>query len=399
MTDDYTAAEPTSTDSSVPSSTPSSTATTTDEPAPRPAGDPGHGGTPPRPPKRHNFFRRHLALTSLAVILVLIIGVVGGFAWYLNHELDNIRHFSAGISPRPGSGGGSSDSGKPLNILVLGADNGNDQQTVAEDLADGTWTRGAHRSDTIILVHIPANRQSAQVISVPRDSWVPVPGYAGDIDGDAKINAAFSWGGPALAVRTIQNFTGLHIDHVAMIDWNGFKDLTNALGGVRVYIPQTFYDDAQHITWHQGWQTLNGDQALQYVRTRHGLANGDFGRIERQQNFLRTVMSSMLSSGTFTNPVTLAKVVGTLSSFVEVDNTWSTGDLRSLAFAMRNLHSSNVQFTTAPLGSYDVVGGQDIVRLDAAKCKVLFHDFNQGNLTPYLRANPGSSLPGDTSIH
>src|SRR5581483_7105154 len=145
------------------------------------------------------------------------------------------------------------------------------------------------------------------------------------------INAAFSWGGPALAVRTVQNLTGLHIDHLAVIDWNGFKDLTDALGGVRVYIPATFTDDSQHITWTEGWHTLSGDQALADVRTRHGRPNGDFGRIERQQYFLRTLMGHMLSSSPFTNPITLAPVVGSFSPFIEVDQSCSNGDIRGLA--------------------------------------------------------------------
>jgi LCP family protein required for cell wall assembly len=356
---------------------------------------------PQRPVKRHNFFRRHLALTSLMVILLLVLGSAGGFVWYLNHALGNIKHFAVpSITKRTGPDGNViPDSGNPLNILILGSDDGNNVQTVADDLADGTWTRGAHRSDTMMLVHLPADRKSAQIISIPRDSWVPVPGFPGDIGGEAKINAAFSWGGPDLAVRTVQNFTGLHIDHVAMIDWNGFKGLTDALGGVRVYIPQTFTDDSQHVTWQQGWQTLNGERALQYVRTRHGLANGDFGRIERQQNFLRTIMDSLLSSSTFTNPIKLARVVGTVSNFVQVDSSWSTADIRGLAIASRNLRGGNVQFTTAPFGSYDVVGGQDIVRLDAAKSKNLFFQFDHGNISAYLRANPGSSLPGSQSVN
>lgn len=359
----------------------------------------GTGAPAAAPKKRKGFLRRHLALTSLVVILLLVVGAAGGFVFYLNHELGNIRHYSANIQPkRDSSGNVIPDDGHPLNILVLGSDDGNNVQTVADDLADGTWTRGAHRSDTIIMVHIPANRKSAQIVSIPRDSWVKVPTYPGDIDGYAKINAAFSWGGPALAVRTVEGFTGLHIDHVAMIDWNGFKGLTDALGGVRVYVPQTFTDDSQHITWTKGWQTLDGEKALQYVRTRHGLANGDFGRIERQQNFLRTIMNSMLSSSTFTNPLKLARVVSTISSFVQVDDTWSTSDIRGLALSMRNLRGPDVQFTTAPFGSYDYVGGQSIVRLDPAKSKTLFHDFNSGSLTQYLKDNPGSSLPGDTSV-
>lgn len=361
-------------------------------------GSPAAVASTPAPKKRRNFFRRHLALTSLAVIFVLILGTAGGFVWYLNHALGNIKTFDAGITPKPGTGGGSSDSGQPINVLVLGSDDGNNVQTVADDLKDGTWTRGAHRSDTMILLHIPANRQSAQIISIPRDSWVKVPGFPGDINGYAKINAAFSWGGPKLAVTTVQNFTGLHIDHVAMIDWNGFKGLTDALGGVRVYIPQTFTDDTQHVTWTKGWQTLDGDKALQYVRTRHGLANGDFGRIQRQQNFLRTIMDSLLSTSTFTNPIKLAHVVNTLSDFIEVDSTWTSGDIRSLALSLRGLHSSSVQFTTAPFGSYATIGGQSTVQLDLAKCKVLFQQFDNGSIASYLHNNPGSGLPGSTSV-
>jgi LCP family protein required for cell wall assembly len=280
---------------------------------------------------------------------------------------------------------------------VLGSHDQN-TQSVADDLADGEWTRGDHRADTIMLAHIPANRQSAQVISIPRDSWVKVPTFPGDVDGFAKINASFSWGGPALAVRTVQAFTHVHIDHVAMIDWNGFKDLTDVIGGFHVYIPHTFTDEVQHVTWTQGWQTLNGYQALQYVRTRHGLEDGDLGRIQRQQNFLRTIMGDVLSSGTFTNPITLARVIGTFSSFIQVDNTWSTGDIRTLGFAMRHVSGSDVRFTTAPLGSYDEVAGQSIVRLDRPKCRVLFRDFEKGVMARYLQEHPGSALPRETAI-
>lgn len=358
------------------------------------------GATPVVPAtKRRGFIRRHLALTSLVVILAVLAGTTGGFLWYLNHQLTNIDTFPGAIKPRTDPNGNViADDGQPLNILVLGSDDGNNVQTVSDDLADGTWTPGAHRSDTIIMMHIPADRQSAQIFSIPRDSWVKVPTYPSDIDGYAKINAAFSWGGPALARQTVEGLTGLRIDHIAMIDWNGFKDLTDALGGVRVYIPETFTDDSQNLTWTKGWQELDGERALQYVRTRHGLANGDFGRIQRQQNFLRTVMSSLLSSSTFTNPIKLARVVGTVASFVQVDDTWSTSEIRGLSLSLRNLRTSDVQFTTAPFGSYDYVEGQSIVRLDQAKSQQLFDDFDKGDLTQYLEDNPGSALPSDTSV-
>lgn len=354
----------------------------------------------PHARKHHGFFRRHLALTSLGIIILVIVIAAGGFIFYLNSLLGNIKTFQAGVTQRTDSHGQViPDAGHAFNVLLLGSDDGNNVQTVADDLADGHWTPGLHRSDTIMIAHITANRRSVQLVSIPRDSWVKVDGFPGDVDGYAKINAAFSWGGPALAVKTVQDLTGLHIDHVAMIDWNGFKGLTDALGGVRLYIPHTFTDDTQHVTWTQGWHTMDGAQALQYVRTRHGLSNGDFGRIERQQNFLRTMSHSLLTTSTFTNPIKLTRVLSTMTKFIEVDNTWTTGDLRSLALSMRHLRSNDVQFTTAPLGSYDVVAGQDIVRLDATKCQQLFKDLNNGQLGKYLAANPGSALPSDTNVN
>jgi len=106
---------------------------------------------------------------------------------------------------------------------------------------------------------------------------------------------------------------------VAIIDWVGFRDLTSALGGVRVYIPETFYDDSQRITWKKGWHTFEDDEALAYVRTRHGLANGDFDRIKRQQNFMRATMSKLLSGSTTHNPLKITKVVGVVTKYLTVD--------------------------------------------------------------------------------
>ena len=113
----------------------------------------------------------------------------------------------------------------PLNILLLGADHGQVGQSVAEDLEDGKWTPGQHLSDTIMVLHIPADRKSVQLVSIPRDTWVTIDGYPAD-GGHGKINAAFSYGGPELAYKTVEQLTGLKIDHVAIIDWVGFRDLT-----------------------------------------------------------------------------------------------------------------------------------------------------------------------------
>ncbi|MGH3505199.1 MAG: LCP family protein [Nocardioidaceae bacterium] len=367
------------------------------------AADGTGGPTPPtkggrgRATKRKNFLRRHILLTSLATVLLVLMAAAGGFAWYLNHQLDNIPRVDAGIHQDPARDGHEADH--PLNILLLGADHGKAEQSVEEDLKDGDWTPGEHLSDTIILVHIPADRDSAQVVSLPRDSWVKIPGYPYDVNGHAKINAAFSYGGPRLAVRTVEKLTHIPIDHMAMIDWASFKGLTQAVGGVRVYIPETFEDNSQDVTWKQGWHRFEGEKALQYVRTRHGLENGDFGRIQRQQNFLRTLMGKLLSSDTTHNPIKLTKILRVTTRYLVVDKTWDNGEIRNLALSLRKLKAGDVRFMTAPLGSYDSVEGQSIVRLDQKRSQQLFRAIRHDDIQSYLDKYPNSGLPGDKSIN
>jgi LCP family protein required for cell wall assembly len=284
---------------------------------------------------------------------------------------------------------------QPLNILLLGADAGQDQETVAEDLEDGKWTPFLHRSDTLMVAHIPADRDSVQIVSIPRDTWVPITGYPDD-NGHAKLNAAFAYGGPSLAIDTVEHLTGVHIDHMAVIDWAGFKDLTSALGGVRVYIPESFYDDSQNIQWTQGWQTLEGQDALAYVRTRHGLANGDFDRINRQQNFMRATMNGILGSSK--NVITMTKVINTVTRYLTIDDTWDNDEIRNLALSLRSLHSSDVQFVTAPLGSYDIVREQSVVRLDPQQSGELFSGLRNDDLSGYLEKYPDAELSGGKQV-
>ncbi len=368
-----------------------------------PVGPPLGDGDAPAPGRRKRVpskgpVRRHPVLLAVATALVLLTGTTGGYLWYLNHQLGNIQRVDAGITENPDLNG--HENGKPLNILLLGADNGDGQtQSVAQDMSDGKWTPGAHRSDTMMIAHIPADRKSIQLVSIPRDTWVKINGYPYN-NGFAKINAAFSYGGPPMARQTVESLTGIHIDHLAIIDWAGFKDLTTALGGIRVYIPETFYDESQRITWEKGWHTFEGQQALAYVRTRHGLTNGDFDRIKRQQNFIRATMSKLLSGGTIHNPIQLSKVVGVITRYLTVDNTWDNGEIRSLALAMRSIHTQNVDFLTAPFGSYDTSNdGQSIVRLAPAKSNALFKAVAADDVQSYLDKYPKAALAGSRSIN
>ena len=342
---------------------------------------------------------RHKLLTVSALVLALVAGCGSGYWMWADKQLDAIPRVEIGIDTPEQKD--HHEEKYPLNILLLGADHGQVGQSVAEDLEDGKWTPGQHLSDTIMVLHIPADRKSVQLVSIPRDTWVSIDGYPAD-GGHGKINAAFSYGGPELAYQTVEDLTGLKIDHVAIIDWVGFRDLTTALGGVRVYVPETFYDSSQRITWEKGWQTLEGDRALQYVRTRHdipGSKQDDFGRIARQQNFMRAVMGKLLSSDTTHNPVRFTKVLASLSSYLTVDSSWDNDEIRSLAWSLRNLHTEDVDFFTAPFGAYDTINGQSVVKLDMPQFRVLVRTVKNDRAGLYAKRYPDNQLAGETEVN
>jgi LCP family protein required for cell wall assembly len=374
-----------------------SNADTSADGAPRAAGSTDAATDATAQPKRRRFVRRHWLMTSLVVVLVLIAGSAGGYWYWLNHELSNVKRVDVTtIDQNPHPVGQPHEKDRALNILLLGADNGHDTQSVSDDLKDGKWTPFIHRSDTLMVAHIPADRKSVQLVSIPRDTWVKIDGYPYD-NGYGKINAAFAFGGPSLAVKTVQQLTGIQIDHMAVIDWAGFKDLTSAVHGVRVYIPHTFYDDSQRITWTKGWHTFSGQMALAYVRTRHGLANGDFGRIDRQQNFLRATMGKVLSETH--NPIAVTKIVKVITKYLTIDRGWSNGDIINLALSLRNLSSKDVQFLTAPFGSYGTSqDGQSYVNLAPAQSRELFRDVKNDEVAKYLRKYPDAELKGNKSV-
>jgi LCP family protein required for cell wall assembly len=358
--------------------------------------------------KPPGFFRRHwlaTVLTSLVTVLMLVTGVAYGYYWYLNRQLDGIPRVDVGITKKTNA---APDNKTALNILMVGVDNGSVDGSIKEDVAKASWPIGSHRTDTIMLVHIPANRKTVSMISIPRDTWVRVPDCAKYPDYllncRAKINAAFSLGGPKLMVHTIRNFTGISLDHFVAIDWRGFKDLTSALGGVKVYIPQSFYDSSQKYQWNKGWQTLKGDVALKYVRTRYDLpdGSGDFGRIARQQNFLRATMKQLLSSSVRHNPLKFLHVVDAVAKYLTVDNGWSTSEMRDLALSMRGISSKDVKFLTlkTTAGWSKSIPPQSIQVVNPHQTKMLFRAFAHGTLARYVKHHPGmvKSLSGSKKV-
>ncbi len=343
---------------------------------------------------------RKWASLLLAGALVTV-GVVGYYGWNLNHQLDKVDRIkqpaalNEGVRPEP-------KPTKALNILLMGADNPDqnvDKPTVAEELSDGTWDPGAYRSDTIMVVHIPADRKAAYVVSIPRDSYVPIYDEAGKDHGENKVNAAFSEYGPFGTLRTVEKLTGLRMDHLAVIDYEGFRDLTTAIGGVDVYVPETVYDSYQDQTWEKGWNHLEGNLALKYVRQRHGLTNGDFDRVARQQNFLRAVMEKVLDDGTIGNPVTFTKTLGAITSHLTVDDSFSNSDIRGLALSLEGLDAKKVKFVTLPLDHYETVENAGSVNIiDAARAKKLWRAVGDDQMGRYLQKYPDDELGNQRDV-
>ncbi|WP_262401719.1 LCP family protein [Actinomadura sp. CNU-125] len=263
------------------------------------------------------------------------------------------------------------------NWLLVGSDARSETQTTGQ--GNDAWKPGQQRTDTIMLLHLPADRKKAYMISFPRDSWVTVPGY-----GKQKINAAFSYGGPKLLIQTIEGLTGVRIDHYGAIDFAGFESMVDALGGVTVNIKKSVYDPARKVNWQAGKQELNGEEALLFVRQRYNLPNGDFDRMKRQQALLRALAKKAADSGTLTNPLKLDRFLSALTKSISVDDGLSGGDLRSLAVSMRNVRVSDVTFLTTPDKGTGMVQKQSVVFLDPQKAKILFNAVKTAEMGKYV---------------
>lgn len=340
--------------------------------------------------------RRAIAITIGVVLFALAAG--GTYLFSLNAKFGQIARTSANTlaeENRP-----DPDEGKALNILLMGtdagsgADGGNSGgQSIKSDIAATQWPSGKYRSDSMMIVHISADRKNVYVVSIPRDTLLPLYDATGKYRYNSKVNAAFSFYGPFGALSTVENLSGLRMKHTVIIDWVGFRDLSTALGGVRIYIPETVYDSSQKITWEKGWHELKGKRALAYVRTRHGLINGDFGRIERQQNFIRATMKQLLDKGTLTNPIRLNSVLNALTQNVILDAEWETADIRALALSLRGTQTENVTFLTLPTSccGNDKANGS-YVKYNEAQSQELFEALRNDDMTAYLAKYPQAGL-------
>lgn len=273
----------------------------------------------------------------------------GGLALFFGHLNGNIATQSMtvlGKLPPPSKSG-------VLNILALGS------QTRDGQGPGFGHDPGTDLSDTAMLVHLNATHTRAIVLSIPRDLLVYRPPCRERVGGnaivpgqqDAMFDSAMNLGGPACAIATVQDMSGIRIDHFIRVDFNGFRTMTDALGGVQVCVPEPgIHDWRSHLNISAGLHVVSGNEALAFVRDRHGIGNGgDLGRIEMQQMFVSSLIKKVMSSGTLTDPVTLYRLADSATKSLTTDpGIGSVQALLGLAESLRSLKLSDITFVTLP---------------------------------------------------
>ena len=334
------------------------------QPPPRSAPGGGRPGGPGAAGRRRVRPRRIVAF--ICAVLALVIVVVAGMYFYLGSQL-NKKNVLVNYSGRPAASAGQ-------NWLIAGSDSRQGLTAKQERLLATGHDIGGHRSDTVMILHIPANGGPSVLVSLPRDSYVPIPGY-----GDNKLNAAFSFGGPKLLAKTVQNVTGLRIDHYMEIGFGGFVHVVDAVGGVRMCLKTSLYDQASGARLKKGCQTLDGDQALAYVRTRHNFSDQDLQRVQDQRLFMRALLTKLTSPGVILNPFASIPAALGVANTVTVDQGTSLYQLIKAAFALRHPETTTVPIANS---NYPTANAGDAVQWNSAEATQLFNDLKNDQPVP-----------------
>ena len=318
-----------------------------------------YGTTPVKPGRRWRFWGqpgrrgRRIALVIGIVVLVLIASVAGTYFW-----VDGKLHKSVTLPAFTGTSAGT-------NWLIAGSDQ-RTGITRAERAKLHLGSQGANASDSLMLLHMGSGK--AVLLSIPRDSYVPIPGY-----GYNKINAALAIGGPTLLVKTVESVTGLRIDHYMGIGMLGLAGVVSAVGGVQMCvktaIPADPTGDSGFKGLAAGCHNLNGTQAIAFVRDRHSFATSDLQRIEDQRAFLKALLSKATSPGVYLNPFTSLPFASTAAGSIAVDKGASLYDLIQAAMALRNPETGTVPIANA---NFQTSAG-DAVEWDRTQALALFN--------------------------
>jgi LCP family protein required for cell wall assembly len=318
--------------------------------------------------------RRRLLPKIVIAASVLLVAVIGAGFWYaatidrsltenINRGIELPTDSSSVRPPKEPHETGT------LNYVLLGSD------------SRDPGNEGNGRSDTIMLVHLNAKRTKAYIVSFPRDMYVNIPGY-----GRNKINAAFAFGGTPLAVRTLESLTGVRMDHVALIDFEGFIRLTQDLHGVTVMNKTAF--SSHGFDFPTGKITISGEEALWFVRERHQLPGGDLDRAENQRNVIKAIVQKGLSAKVISDPATFTTFLGNVAKYLTVDNDLSDDEITRTAHSLR-LTGKDVDLLQAPISGYGTSrDGQSIDIVDTAKMAELSTALKKDKLSEYVKKYP-----------
>ena len=355
--------------------------------------------------------RRQIGTAGRIVCGVLAVAVLVGSGWawatYRSFAAKIVRIDAIPATPTAGPSTSAAHKdldGKDQNILIVGNDS-RDGVTPAE-LADlgTTADPGASNTDTMMVLHVPSDGSRASVISFPRDSYVAIPGH-----GMGKLNSAYSLGvqdakgdpagGYRLLIRTLSALTGLTIDHFVSVGLLGFYRISNAIGGVPVCLlhAQNAQTDADEygsgysgIDLKAGWQTIQGKQALAFVRQRHGVPGGDLGRINRQHYFLGQAIKKIASAGTLLHPATITKLLNAVRSSVEMDPRL---DPLSLLTELGEMSAGNITFSDMPTDGSTINSAGWVFLVNPAQVKAAVAAIIRKRPSPVATAAPAPAAP------
>ena len=325
------------------------------------------------------------------VLLVLALVFAGSGYVYLRWRLGQINRVDVDEL--------AEDQGSVMNVLLVGSDS---RSRLTGDLADqaGKDQVTGSRSDTIMVLHVDAKSKKAAILSVPRDLWVQVPGT----NRSDRINSTFASGGAGGLIRAIKDNLDIQINHYVEVDFVGFRDIVNTVGGVNVYVPAPARDSLSGLDIkNPGCIRFDGDTALAWVRSRHYEyfesgrwrtdPTSDLGRIQRQQDFIRRMMKKAVSSG-IGNPLTLNRLIGIGVKDVTLDSGMSTSDLVRVARRFRSLDPETVDMLTLPT-TPATIGGAAVLRLNKAEAQVYIDRLN--GIEPPSSDGSGAR-PGDVRV-
>ncbi|WP_344057018.1 LCP family protein, partial [Sphaerisporangium rubeum] len=339
---------------------------------------------------------RVLAWISIALTVVLVGVSLGGYTLYRS-LLGNLRtqDVSGGLNAnRPVNTTGA------LNVLLVGSDTrAGDNKRYGQHMENE-----GERTDTIILLHVSPNRDKATLISFPRDSMVQIPACKNARTKVAipprldMINSAFNEGGMACTINTIEANTNIRIDHFIKVDFTGFKNIVDALGGIQICVPQAVSDKKAKLELRAGKQIVRGETALAYVRARYQLGDGsDISRIKRQQIFLSQVAKKATSGDTLTNPGKLIALITAAAQSVVMDPQLDVDTLVQIAQSARSLTATGVKFVTVPWEPYPT--DKNRVQWKQPDAGRLFESLrNDIEVTPTAKPSASASGPAKPSI-